>query len=518
MRSGTSSYFPGGDRTPAGYDFLQAAGVRALSVHPMVVGGRTTGLLVLASSVPLAHAPVVVDFVELLAAQTAALLGLVSALREVSRRADRDDLTGLPNRSQYPLAVRSAGQACGEGEQVAVLLLDLDDFKHVNDSLGHHAGDRLLCEVARRLLTTLRAGDTPCRLGGDEFAIVLPATGLRDAETTAERLLDAISAPIVLDDAVLEVTASVGVAVSTGPDEEPEQLLRAADLAMYLAKKRGKARSARFEPAMQLAALDRQALERDLRRAVREQALHVAYQPVVCLATGRLRAVEALVRWSDPVRGNVPPGDFIPLAEETGLVHAVGEQVLREACGQLARWDAAGGDPALRMAVNVSTRQLERPDLLEVVDACLAGGLSPHRLVLEITETALTVDGTTVLQTLEQLRTRGVDVAIDDFGTGYSSLDRLRSSPIDQLKIDRAFVAEIEAAGAHVPIVDATLSMAAGLGLTVVAEGIETPVQLAHLRAAGCQEAQGYLLSRPLPPGEVPFQLGATPPWAHLFA
>ena len=512
---GTSSYCPGGDGATTEYEFLADAGVHAVSVHPMVVGGRTTGLLVLANETPTAHAPAVVDCLELLAAQTAALLGLVTALREVSRRADRDDLTGLANRSQYAVAVQAAQEADDEAP-VAVLLLDLDDFKHVNDSLGHHAGDRLLCEVARRLRETLREGDTACRLGGDEFAVVLPATGAVAAEATAERLLDALADPVVVDDAVLELSASIGVAASTARHEGPEQLLRAADLAMYLAKKRGKGRCASFQPEMQLAALDRLALESDLRQAVRDEALHLAYQPVVDLRTGRMSSVEALVRWTCPTRGPVSPADIIPLAEESGLVLPLGAWVLTEACAQLLRWDADGGDPALRMSVNVSTRQLERPGLLVVVDACLASGVDPGRLVLEITETALTVDGTAALQTLSALRERGIEIAVDDFGTGYSSLDRLRSSPISRLKIDRAFVAEILDDGDHVPIVDATLSMGAGLGLVVVAEGVETVAQLARLRAAGCPEAQGYLLARPLPPEQVPYARGAVLPWAGL--
>ena len=512
---GIWSSFPGGDATPEEYEFLCAAGVRALSLHPMVVGGRTTGVLVVASDAPTVHAPAVLDCLEMLAAQTAALLGLVTALRDLSWRAERDALTGLPDRSAYALAVQEA--SAGPDLPVSVLLLDLDDFKHVNDSLGHHAGDRLLCEVARRLRSVLRARDTPCRLGGDEFAVVLPDTDEDEAQGCAERLLAALAEPTALDDAVLELTASIGIAVARSPQDSPEQLLVAADLAMYLAKRRGKGGCAVFEPGMQRTAADRLALQSELRQAVRDGAFTLAYQPIVDLGTGRTTALEALVRWTHPERGAVPPSDFVPLAEESGLMPALGAWVLEQACAQLLRWDAQGGDPDVRISVNVSTRQLERAGLLPVVDACLASGVRPDRLVLEITETALTVDVPRALQTVAALRARGVHIAVDDFGTGWSSLDRLRSAPLSRLKIDQVFVGEVDGSGRPVPIVEAILAMGSGLGLVVVAEGVETRAQLEHLRAAGCPEAQGYLLSRPLAPDDVVPVLGSRPPWAALF-
>jgi len=519
VTAGTSSHFPGGEDNLAAHPFLIEAGVRSISVHPMAAGGATSGVLVLVSDVPTAHAPAVVDCLELLASQTAALLALISALGEVSRRADLDELTGLANRSQYAISVSAAlaGLRRG-GESVAVLLLDLDDFKHVNDSLGHHAGDRLLCEVARRIRATLRADDTVCRLGGDEFAIVLPRTRRSSAEATAVRLLDALAEVLSLDGTVLQASASIGIALSTTATDAPEQLLRAADLAMYLAKQRGKGGYALFEPQMQLAALDRLALESDLRRALGEQGLSLAYQPVVDLVTGRLSGVEALARWYDPQRGAVSPAEFIPVAEESGLVLPLGAWVMEQACRQLLAWDTAGADPELTMAVNVSTRQLERPGLLEVVDGCLAAGLDPARLVLEITETALTGDADVALATLVELRARGVQVAVDDFGTGYSSLDRLRTAPISRLKVDRTFVNEITGAGSHVPVVDATLMLSRGFGLVAVAEGVETPAQLDYLREAGCEYAQGFLLARPLAAADVPVLPGQALPWAHLLA
>ena len=524
VSSGMSSHFPGGEDNPAGHAFLREAGVRSISVHPLTAGGVTSGVLMLVSEVPTAHAPAVVDCLELLASQTAALLALLSALGEVSRRADLDELTGLANRSQYTVSTAAAlADPQRRDEVVAVLLLDLDDFKHVNDSLGHHAGDRLLCEVARRIRATLRADDMVCRLGGDEFAIVLPRTQRRWAEATAERLLDALAEVFSLDGAVLQASASIGIAVSAAATsrppstaDAPEQLLRAADLAMYLAKQRGKGRYALFEPGMQRAALDRLALESDLRRVVHDVGLSLAYQPVVDLGTGRLSGVEALVRWRDSRRGEVPPAEFIPVAEESGLIAPLGAWVLQQACVQLGAWDADGGDPRLTMAVNVSTRQLERPGLLEAVEVCLAGGLDPARLVLEITETALTGDAAVAHATLVDLRALGVHVAVDDFGTGYSSLDRLRTAPISRLKVDRTFVAEISGAGSHVPVVDATLMLSRGFGLVAVAEGVETVAQLDYLRVAGCPYAQGFLLARPMAADDVPVRPDQELPWAHL--
>ncbi len=516
--SGSSSHFPGGEDNPARHAFLLDAGVRSLSVHPMVAGGTTAGVLVLVSEAPTAHTPDVADCLELLAAQTAALLALITALGDVSRRADIDELTGLPNRSRFPGAVASALAGLTEPtDAVAVLLLDLDDFKHVNDSLGHHAGDRLLCEIARRLQTALRSEDTVCRLGGDEFAIVLHRSDRNSAQQTAERLLDTIAEVTVLDGTVIEASGSVGIALSGSSTDAPEQLLRAADLAMYLAKGRGKGRYALFKPEMQRAALGRRALESDLREAVRNCALGLVYQPILDLSTGRLSGVEALVRWDDAQRGPVPPAEFIPVAEQTGLVVPLGAWVLEQACDQLLRWDRDGGDPALTMSVNISTRQLERPGLLEVVDACILAGLQPSRLILEITETALTGDAAAALTTLTDLRARGVRIAVDDFGIGYSSLDRLRSAPICRLKIDKVFVGEITGDGAHVPIVDATLTMGRGLWLDVVAEGVETAVQLDYLRSAGCPYAQGFLLARPMLAEDVPFRPLDPWPWAEFF-
>jgi diguanylate cyclase (GGDEF)-like protein len=485
-------------------------------VQPLVVAGVVHGLLVVADEAPVQHVPAVVDSLELLAAQTAASLGMALLLKDVSRRAERDDLTGLRNRMGFTSALTAALERGGD-EATAVLLLDLDDFKHVNDSLGHQAGDRLLVAVAEHLRESLRDSDVACRLGGDEFVVVLPTADEAAAEAVGERLLDAVAEASGYEGRDLGVTGSVGIALTSQAGSTPEELLRAADLAMYLAKDRGKGRCELFRPEMQTAALRRMDLTRDLRRALREGLLHLAYQPVVDVRTGEVTAVEALCRWRDAARGDVPPSEFVPLAEETGDVVPLGEWVLREACAQLAEWDAAGARPDLAMCVNVSTRQLERPGLLDVLDECLDTGLDPSRLVLEITETALAGDGGTVQRALQEVRARGVHVAVDDFGTGYSSLARLRTAPVTRLKVDRSFVAEIGPGGGPAPIVDATVAMARGLGLSVVAEGVETADQLRHLRRLGCPEAQGFLLTRPLLPAAVLPLLHGDVPWGALF-
>lgn len=518
VRAGTSSHFPAGGGAHAGYAFLSTAGIRALSVHPLVVRGEVRGLLLLADDQPVVQGPAMVDMLELLAAQTAAALATAALLHELAERAEEDQLTGLANRAGFERVLSSALAASGESDrQVAVLLLDLDDFKHVNDSLGHQAGDRMLIEVAARLRSALRVQDTACRLGGDEFVAVLPEVTAEGAVVVAERLLAAVARVPSDQEAWLTTTASAGIALGDGRDPDNGDLLRAADLAMYLAKQRGKGGYAVFEPHLRAAAVERLDMTRELRRALVEQGLHLAFQPVVDLSTGAMTAVEALVRWDSPHRGSVPSSEFIGLAEQTGDIGALGAWVLRTACEQLVAWDAAAGDGTLRLCVNVSTRQLERPGLLETVDACLAGGLAGSRLVLEITETALTHDSVAALATLRQLRERGVRLAVDDFGTGYSSLKRLRSAPVTLLKVDRTFVGEIGPGLADVPIVDATLAMARGLGLGVVAEGVETTAQLEYLRRRGCPEAQGHLLAEPLTPDAVLALLRGPPPWARLF-
>ncbi|MBA2508006.1 MAG: EAL domain-containing protein [Nocardioidaceae bacterium] len=517
ISAGTSSHFPEAALVPAEYEFLRRSGIGAMSVLPLVVGGSSDGVLLVADTQPVEHATFVVEALEVLAAQSAASLGLALARDEAARRADYDLLTGLGNRARFRSEVASAlGR---DGAEVAVLLLDLDDFKNVNDSLGHQAGDALLVKSAARIVQLLRAGDTVCRLGGDEFVVVLPGTSRDEAADVADRLLDALAQHITVDGMSMRTTVSIGIAMRSDQEETPEELLKAADFAMYLAKEAGKSRYAFFEAAKRLRVRQRLALESDLRTALSEQRLDIVYQPIVELASGRMAAVEALVRWTTRERGPVPVEEFIQLAEEKGLIRPLGRWVLQQACEQLTAWDADGGDPLLRLAVNVSSRQLEQPGLIDDLDGCLGRGrgLNASRLTVEITESALSRDDAMAKTTLDILRDRGVEIAVDDFGTGYSSLALLSSAPVTQLKIDRTFVQEIDR-GASVPIVDATLMMANGLGLDVVAEGVETLAQLAYLRTGPCQYAQGFALAEPMPAAEIGALQRGPRPWDCLFA
>src|SRR4051794_29857443 len=429
----------------------------------------------------------------------------VVALEDIHRLAHHDTLTGLPNRV---LLQDRLGQALArvrrEGDGVAVMLVDLDDFKGVNDTLGHVAGDRLLRLVAGRLGGAVRASDTLARLGGDEFAIAQP--GLRAPESAAvlaRKLLAALAAPFVLGGHELHVAASIGVALFPGDGRDADGLLKAADLALYRAKQEGRGRFRFFEAAMDAEARRRRRVERELRQALGRGELTLVYQPQLDLATGRIEGVEALARWDHPERGPVPPGEFVPVAEASGLIMPLGAWVLREACRQAAAWRREG--LALTMAVNVSPAQLRHPDGLEAVgEALRASGLEPGVLGLEITEGVLMETfGRAADEVLRGLAARGVGLAIDDFGTGYSSLAYLRRLPARRIKVDRSFVRGIGADPEDEAVVRAIVTLGHALGKAVVAEGVETEVQLAFLRELGCDAAQGFLLARPQPAVEV---------------
>ncbi len=437
--------------------------------------------------------------------------------RQLAHQAFHDALTGLPNRA---LVLDRLGHALARGGRdratTALLLLDLDGFKHVNDSLGHAAGDRLLVAFAARLPgCCLRPDDTLARLGGDEFVVLLEGlTDPSDATRLAARIAasPALWAPYPLEGREVSVHASVGVAVGRAGAATAADLLRDADTALYRAKAAGKGDYAVFDPAMNAAAVARLELEADLRRAVARGELALAYQPLVALADGRVRRAEALVRWTDPARGPVPPGCFIPLAEETGLIRAIGRWVLAEACRQAAAWRRAFGDRAPVVCVNLSAREFGDPDLPTTVAGALRdAGLAPAGLALEITEGVLMGTAPGTLATLWQLRDLGVGLAVDDFGTGYSSLAYLKRFPVDTLKIDRAFVAGLGADGEDTAIVGAVVGLAHALGLATVAEGVETADQAAGLRRLGCTLAQGYHFARPLPPAALAALLAAGP-------
>ncbi len=430
------------------------------------------------------------------------------AEHQLQHDALHDALTGLPNRVLFMdrLQHAMARDARRPGtESTAVLFLDLDRFKLVNDSLGHWVGDRLLVEVAERLRAVLRPGDTVARLGGDEFTVLLEDLEEHaQAEHVARRVLEALLAPFAAADRELYLSASIGIALAA-PGATPSEVVRDADAAMYRAKAEGKGRHALFDSALHEAAVARLELETRLRRGLTEAdhgGLHVAYQPIVRAADGKLRGFEALARWTDADGAVVAPDEFIPVAEETGLIQRLGRHVLREACRQLAEWNLGSTPPGLTMAVNISGRQLLEPGFVEEVEAALADhGLPAEALRLEITETAAASDYAAVQLALEEVHRRtGVKAHLDDFGTGTSSLTFLRGFPGDALKIDRSFVLAMSADEGAYQIVKAICGLAHDLGIDVVAEGVETDWQLAMLRELRCEYAQGYLLARPLAP------------------
>ncbi len=415
-----------------------------------------------------------------------------------------DELTGLPNRALFFDRLRQCLQAeRRNGRLTAVLFCDLDNFKLVNDTLGHSVGDQLLRDVGTRIQHLLRPGDTVARFGGDEFVVL--ATDLHSEEEVifvAERLVRAVREPMVVGGADRVVTVSVGAAVASPLDDDPETVLSHADTALYRAKALGRDRAEVFDADLQQLAHDRLDLESALRAAVHAEQLQLHYQPQVDVATGEVTCVEALVRWHRPGVGLVPADVFVPLAEETGLIGALGDWVLRAACQQAAQW-ALSGRP-LALSVNVSARQLSRTDIVAVVQQALASsGLAPHRLRLELTETVIMDDVELANVTLMRLTDLGVTISIDDFGTGYSSLLYLKRLPVSELKVDSAFVQGLGTDPEDETIVKGIVQLAQALGLTTVAEGVETEDQLAHVRRLGCTAAQGYLVSRPLPAPEL---------------
>ena len=437
-----------------------------------------------------------------------ALIDDITARKELEdqlrHQALHDSLTGLANRVLFSDRVQHAIDRSGLGPQssLAVLFLDLDDFKTVNDSLGHGAGDELLVAVGRRISDALRPGDTAARLGGDEFGVLLEDGGVIAPEAVATSLLEAFAPPFVIHDKQVQMNASIGIAVGTPDTTGPEDMLRNADLAMYVAKQRGKGRYETYVERMHEDAMRRMDLKAGLERAIAEELLEVHYQPIVELDDGKVVGFEALLRWRDASGQFVPPSELVPLAEETGLIVAIGQFVLREACSQAAEWSRAGETP-IRLSVNVSPAQLKQGSVTRDVRAALRiSGLDPSSLVIEIIESTLIENSLPTLRELRQLRKLGVHLALDDFGTGYSSLGRLRHLPFDSVKIDRSFVSRVdrEQEGA---VVQSILEMAGTLRLEVVAEGIESQAQLVALRARGCVLGQGFHFSRPVPPEAV---------------
>lgn len=419
--------------------------------------------------------------------------------------AHHDPLTGLPNRVALGLHLDVALKAAQRvGHRLAVLVIDLDNFKTVNDSLGHHAGDRLLCEVARRLQSSLGAGEHVMRLGGDEFVVVLDGPFNDDQVVeAAQRLSRVIGHPCHIEGCELHTSPSIGIALYPSDGDSPETLIRNADTAMYYAKSTGRNNYQFFAEPMSAAANKRLHLENELWKALAEQQLVLHYQPQVDLPSGKVVGLEALVRWSHPVRGMIPPADFIPVAEECGLILPIGQWVLRTACQQARDWLDQGIDLG-EIAVNISALQFRQPEFAQTVKAILdETGLPASRLELEITESVVMHSADSSVSVLNELKAMGVKLAIDDFGTGYSSLSYLRRFPVDRLKIDQSFVADVESDDDAASLVSSIIALGRSLGLNLVAEGVESSGQADFLRNMSCERVQGFHFFRPVAPDKI---------------
>ncbi|MBR0825464.1 EAL domain-containing protein [Bradyrhizobium manausense] len=416
---------------------------------------------------------------------------------QIAHMAHHDALTDLANRT---LLGQRLEQAFAAGATFAIHHIDLDKFKSVNDTLGHHAGDALLKAVSERLRKLVRPGDTIARMGGDEFIVLqTPIDDRNDASALAERIIRQMNLPFDIDGQQTIAGASIGLAIAPGDGATPEQALRNADLALYQAKSEGRGTYRFFEPAMDEQVQNRRALELDLRKALAAGEFELHYQPLVQTETGEISGVEALIRWRHPQRGLIPPNSFIPLAEEIGLIVPIGEWVIRQACMTASRWP-----DRLHIAVNISAAQFHHPGLAEViVGALAASGLDARRLEIEITESVLLHDKNGTLAMLHRLRALGIRIAMDDFGTGYSSLTYLQCFPFDKIKIDRSFIRDIATDASSLNIVRAIAALANGMGMGTTAEGVETREQLDRIAAEGCTEVQGFLFSRPLPAAEI---------------
>ena len=472
---------------------------------PLTSGGRTVGVIGLASgSIERSFGTREIAALSRFAQLASIALDNAHLFEAAQRGALYDPITGLPNRDLVTDRVGHSLSWSREGDvdPIALILLDLDRFKVINESLGHAVGDSLLHAVGERLQRCLRPGDTVARFGGDEFAVILDGIGaIDDARRTAERILAELSAPFALGDRDWYVNASLGIAIGWPGRATPGDLFREAEVALVRAKSTPGPRFILFQPEMGAATLERVELEADLRNALERHELRLHYQPLVDLATDRIVGLEALVRWQHPTRGLVPPLSFIPLAEDTGLIVPIGRWVLETACRQARAWLDERPDSPLVMSVNLSPRQFAQATLVaDVIDILANTGLPPERLELEITESILLDEGETSAAALRALRDIGVRLVLDDFGTGYSSLSYLRRLPLDTIKIDRSFIDGLDSDDANLPIVQAVIALAHGLGIDVVAEGIETAGQLARLRELVCDRGQGFYYARPQPP------------------
>ena len=438
-------------------------------------------------------------------------IGRVACFRDITERSQaeeklrhyalHDTLTNLPNRVEFMNHLRQAVERAEGNEfaRFAVLFLDLDRFKVINDSLGHATGDKLLIAIAERLRSCVRPGDVVARLGGDEFTILLNRCGdIDEVASVAERLQHKISQPFRIDNYEVFTTASIGIIMSNNTRRAPEDFLRDADAAMYRAKESGKARYEIFDRDMHVRNMNLLQVEMDLRHAVERREFEVLYQPIVALDTGSIREFEALIRWRHPKHGLVGPNEFVHVAEETGLIIPIGKWILEESCRQIVRWQQNFEHP-LSISVNLSAKQLMHPNLTQHVAAILTETrLDPRQLKLEVTETNVMEHSERALAVLNALDKLGISLSTDDFGTGYSSLSYLQRFPFDRLKIDRSFVDKMDEGEKSIAIVKTILMLGENLGIEVVAEGIETEAQLETLRSLGCRLGQGYLFSRPV--------------------
>jgi diguanylate cyclase (GGDEF)-like protein len=490
------------------YTGMEAARFDAGSIC-MVKGGVDNGWLaavVALASLSLLTITLLLSVVDSrLAARTAGLVRSLShANKQLHHLALHDSLTRLPNRSLLEdRIVQAMAAAERSGAHFALMFLDLDRFKTINDSLGHHYGDKLLQAVAQRLAQSVRAEDTVARIGGDEFVVLLGAIGLPTiAAGIAQKLLDALAVPLIVEGQEQNVSVSIGISMYPDDGVHLRDLMSNADSAMYHAKKMGRGNYQFFTPEMNAAAGARLALERDLRRALENGEFVLHYQPKIDMASGEMHAMEALVRWHSPERGLVPPNEFISVAEETGMIIPLGAWVLREACRQNRAWQMAGL-ARLRVAVNLSAGQFRQKNLPEFVSGVLAEtGMDASCLELEVTESVVMHNPIDAALTLERLHAQGIHISVDDFGTGYSSLSYLKQFQLDTLKIDRSFVRDISSDADDAAIVKSVIALAHSLRLRVIAEGVETTEQLDFLRLLGCDQYQGYLSSRPLPAAE----------------
>jgi diguanylate cyclase (GGDEF)-like protein len=505
--------------------YFEKRGIRHAMVAMLPGDERTIGTIMLANRFGLerGYTPADLRLLEALANNASVALQYdrleqaVTKLRslqdQLHHQAYHDPLTDLPNRALFMERVR---EEIARGENaVAVLFVDVDDFKMVNDSLGHAVGDALLVSVARRLRACVRPQDMVARLGGDEFAVMLPVVDDTpiDAEHVATRILRAFNSPVPAGDERVSIRLSIGIADSWRSGKDGDRLIRDADVAMYQAKSTGKARFEFFDPSMAEAILRRHDMKEELFKAIEREQITVQYQPIVSLATGRISAAEALVRWEHPVRGLVPPSEFISLAEESGMILSLGRHVLKEACAQCRHWhEAAPEGELLRMHVNLSAAELRAETLAaEIAQVLEEAELAPAHLVMEITETQLLNDAAESAARFEELRALGVRIALDDFGTGYSSLSYLHSLPLDALKIAKPFVDALTTGGREAGFVGMIIDLARTLELEVIAEGIETSAQLEALRDLGAELGQGFLLGRPSAPLPGPLKRPSAP-------